>query len=184
PDVDVSSPVPDKVADFDVFTGRTQTQHYLDLKARVTGYLEPTDLQEGEDVKQGQTLFKIDSRPYDAALAQAEAILNQANTHLQSVEDVYQRDVRSPAATPEATLMQDRDNVEEAKAAVKAAEAARQAAQNNVDYCVIKAPFDGRISRRNVDPNNDVIADSTVLATLVQLNPLYAYFDVDERTLL
>src|SRR5581483_3462260 len=90
----------------------------------------------------------------------------------------------SPSATPEATVVQDRDAFEEARAALEAAKASRQAAQNNVDYCVIKAPFDGRISRRQVDPGNDVIADNTVLASLVQLDPLYAYFDVDERTLL
>ena len=184
PDVDVSTPVSDRVADYEVFTGRVQTMHYLDLKARVTGYLEQINFQEGDDVTEGQVLFRIDSRPYDATLAQAVAQVNQASSHLQSMQDVYARDLRSPAATPEATLIQDRDNVEEARAAVEQAKAQRQAAQNNVDYCVIKAPFSGRISRRNVDPNNDVIADNTVLATLVQLNPLYAYFDVDERTLL
>jgi len=184
PDVDVSLPVEDKVADYEVFTGRMQTIHYLDLKARVTGYLEQINFQEGDDVTEGRELFKIDSRPYDATLAQAAAQVNQATSHLQSMQDIYARDLRSPAATPEATLIQDRDNVEEAKAAVEQAKAQRLAAQNNVDYCTIKAPFSGRISRRNVDPNNDVIADSTVLATLVQLNPLYAYFDVDERTLL
>ena len=90
------------------------------------------------------------------------------------------RDVKSPSATPEATFIQDRDNREEAKATIARAKAARQAAQQNVDYCVIKAPFGGRISRRNVDTNNDVIADATVLASLIQLDPLYAYFDVDD----
>ena len=117
-------------------------------------------------------------------LAQAEADLNVANSHFQSMQDVYSRDVKSPSATPEATFIQDRDNREEAKATIARAKASRQAAQQNVDYCVIKAPFSGRISRRNVDVNNDVIADTTVLATLIQLDPLYAYFDVDERTLL
>lgn len=184
PDVDVSMPVQDQVADYEVFTGRVQTPHYLDLKARVTGYLEEVNFQEGDDVKEGQVLFKIDTRLYDSALAEASAKVNQAVSHQQSMQDVYTRDERSPVATPEATLVQDRDNVEEAKASLEQAKAAQLTAQHNVNYCTIKAPFAGRISRRNVDPDNDVIADSTVLATLVQLHPLYAYFDVDERTLL
>ena len=184
PTVEVSNPVPDSVADFEVFTGRTQAMHSVDIKARVTGELMEMNFKEGEDVKKGQPLFKIDPRPYDATLAQADAMVNQASTHGQSMQDVYSRDLRSPAATPEATLIQDRDNLDEAKATLKAAQATRQAAQNNVDYCVIKAPFDGRISRLSIDLNNDVIADTTVLASLVQLDPLYGYFDVDERTLL
>ncbi len=92
--------------------------------------------------------------------------------------------MKSPAATPEATFIQDRDNREEAKATIARAKASREAAQQNVDYCVIRAPFSGRISRRSVDPGYDVVADKTVLASLVLLDPLYAYFDVDERTLL
>ncbi len=98
----------------------------------------------------------------------------------------------SPSATPEATAIQDRDAVDEAQAALnaarethKAALAALKTAQTNVDYCHIKAEYGGRISRLSVDLNNDVIADNTVLASLVQLQPkMYAYFDVDERTML
>jgi RND family efflux transporter MFP subunit len=184
PEIEVSTPSSGAVADFEVFTGRTQSIHYIDIRARVTGYLEEAPFAEGEDVKQGDVLFKIDPRPYEAVLAQADADLNVANSHFQSMQDVYTRDVKSPSATPDATFIQDRDNREEAKATIARAKAARQAAQQNVDYCVIKAPFSGRISRRSVDTNNDVIADNTVLASLIQLDPLYAYFDVDERTLL
>jgi len=184
PEIEVSIPGSDSVADFEVFTGRTQATHYIDIRARVTGYLDEAPFTEGEDVKEGDVLFKIDPRPYEAMLAQAEADVNLATSHFQSMQDVYTRDVKSPSATPEATLIQDRDNREEAKATIARAKAARQAAQQNVDYCVIKAPFSGRISRRNVDTKNDVIADNTVLASLIQVDPLYAYFDVDERTLL
>jgi RND family efflux transporter MFP subunit len=185
PEVDVSHPEASTVADFEVFTGRTQSPHYIDIKAsHVTGYLEQVNFQEGDDVKAGQILFTIDSKTYDAALAQAVAQCDLATSHLQTMRDVYKRDLASPAATPEAALIQDRDNALEAEASLKAAQATHQAAQNNVDYCVIRAPFDGRISRRLVDPGNDVTADVTVLASLVQLDPLYAYFDVDERTLL
>ncbi len=199
PDVEVSTLFSGKVNDSEVFTGRTQTMHYVDIKARVTGYLKKIYFKEGEDVQEGAPLFDIDSTPYDAARDQAQATANQADaqakqalTHLQSVQDTYKRDLASPSATPEAIAIQDRDAVDEAQAALnaarethKAALAALKTAQTNVDYCHIKAEYSGRISRLSVDLNNDVIADSTVLASLVQLQPkMYAYFDVDERTML
>ena len=213
PDVQVSTLVPGKVTDYEVFTGRVQTMHYQDIKARVTGYLKKIYLTEGQDVNAGDPLFDIDSTPYDAArdqaaatvfqtdaqVKQADALVAQADAHLQSAQDAYKRDLASPAGTPEAVMIQDRDAVTEAQAAYnaaqaslkasqatrRAAEAALRAAQNNVNYCHIKADFGGRVSRLNVDLNNDVNADNTVLASLVQLQPkMYAYFDVDERTML
>ncbi len=185
PEVDVSLPVQENVTDYEIFTGSVQAEKSVDLKAQVTGYLLKKPLaQEGTDVTENEIVFKIDPRPYDAILAQADASVNQANTHLKSLQDVYQRDLRSPSATPEATLVQDHDNADEAQAALKAAQATRQAAQINVALTDIIAPFSGRLSRRNVDPGNLVQANVTSLATIVQLDPIYAYFDVDERTLL
>ena len=184
PDVNVSNPVSDSVADFEVFTGRTQAMNSADLRARVTGYLVDAPFEEGSDVTKGVTLFKIDTRTYDAALAQSEALLKQAEAHRKVQADPIARDLASPAATPQAVLIQDQGNLAEAEAAIGSARAARDAAKLNVTYTDVIAPFSGRISRRLADPGNDVIADNTVLASLVQLDPLYGYFDVDERTLL
>ncbi len=196
PEVQVSTLVSGDVTDYEVFTGRTQTMHYEDIKARVTGYLKKIYFKEGEDVPAGAPLFDIDSTPYDAVRDQAQANANQADalakqaaSHYQSAMDTYKRDLASPSATPEATLIQDRDAADEAQAALnaasethKAALAALKTAQTNVDYCHLTADFPGRISRLSVDLNNDIIADNTVLASLVQLQPkMYAYFDVDER---
>ena len=185
PEVDVSLPVQENVTDYEIFTGSVQAEKSVDLRAQVTGYLLAQPLaQEGTDVQEGEVVFKIDPSIYNAMLAQANASVNQANSHYKSLEDVYQRDLRSPAATPEATLVQDRDNAEEALAALKAAQATRESAQLNVNFTDVKAPFSGRLSRRNVDPGNLVQANTTSLATIVQLDPIYAYFDIDERTLL
>ena len=185
PEVDVSLPVQEDVTDYEIFTGSVQAEKSVDLRAQVTGYLQKEPLaQEGTDVTDGEVLFKIDPSTYEAVLAQAKANTNQAATRVTSTQDVYSRDVASPSATPMATLVQDRDAMEEAKAALKAAQALERSAQLNVDFTDVKAPFTGRLSRRNVDPGNLVQANVTSLATIVQLDPIYAYFDVDERTLL
>lgn len=185
PDVLVSALVSGDVTDYEVFTGRVQTMHFQDIKARVTGYLKKIYFQEGEDVKRGDPLFDIDPAPYDALLAQAKAEVKQAQARLATMQDALTRDAASPDATSRANAMQDQYAVNEASAALEKSRASQTAAQNNVDYCHITADFSGRISRLNVDLNNDVIADNTVLASLVQLQPdMYAYFDVDERTML
>ena len=199
PDVVVSKLVQDKISDSQVFTGRVQSMHDTAIKARVTGHLVAIHFKEGEDVEAGADLFDLDATPYQAVRDQAAASLNQAvamvaqaDAHYKSADDTYQRDVAAPQATPLATQIQDRDARDEAmasykaaQATAKAAEATLHAAQINVDFCHIKAPFSGRISRLNVDLNNDILADNTTLASLVQLQPkIYAYFDVDERSLL
>jgi RND family efflux transporter MFP subunit len=185
PEVDVAQAVEQEVTDYEVFTGSVQAEKFVDLRAQVTGYLlaEPL-VREGTDVKAGEILFKIDPSMYEAALAQAKANTNSANTRVQTAQDTYQRDLATPSATTDQTMVQDRDALAEAKAALKAAQAAEQAAQINVNFTDIKAPFAGRVSRRNVDPGNLVQQNLTSLATVAQLDPIYAYFDVDERTLL
>lgn len=171
PEVDVAVPVQEYVTDYAVFTGNVQAEQNVNLVAQVTGYLLPEPMpKEGTDVAKATPLFKIDPRLYQAALDQAKADTATA-------ADVYKRDVASPIATPAANLQQDLDAYTKAKAV-------QQTAQYNVDFTDIKAPFDGRISRRFVDPGNLVTANVTVLANVVQLDPIYAYFDVDERTLL
>ena len=185
PEVDTAEVVLQDVTDYEVFTGSVQAEQYVDLRAQVTGYLLPKPLaKEGSDVKAGAVLFRIDPSVFDAVLAQAKANTNSANTRVQTANDTYVRDAASPAATTAQTLVQDRDALREAQAALKAAQAMEQSAQLNVNFTDIIAPFDGRISRRNVDPGNLVQQNITSLATVVQLDPIYALFDVDERTLL
>jgi RND family efflux transporter MFP subunit len=186
PDVEVSQPVVDTLTDYEVFTGRTQAINAVDIRARVTGYLEQAPFQQGDDVKQGDVLFVIQQKPFEDALRQTQASLEQQRAQLKYNEANYQR-LRTLASRNASAI----DEMEQALAtrdasqnAVKGAEAAVAIAQQNLDWSTVRAKFAGRISRRLVDPGNDVIADNTVLASLVQLDRLYAYFDVDERTLL
>jgi membrane fusion protein, multidrug efflux system len=172
PEVDVAEAVRQEVTDYAVFTGSVQAEQSVTLQAQVTGYLLPAPLaREGTDVKKGDHLFKIDPSVYKATLDQAVA-------RTRTAEDTYSRDRASGAiAVPEATVVQDLNALHEAQAA-------EEFARLNVNFTDIDAPFDGRVSRRNVDPGNLVQANMTALATIVQLDPIYALFDVDERTLL
>jgi RND family efflux transporter MFP subunit len=186
PEVQVSLPVADALTDYEVFTGRTQAVRSVDLRARVTGYLEKAEFKQGSDVKKGDVLFVIQQRSFESALKQAKGQRDQQQAQLRYNQATYDRlqRLRGSRAASQEELEQARSARDTSQAALRAAEAAVDIAQQNYDWTVIRAPFDGRISRRLVDPGNDVLADNTVLASLVQLDPLYAYFDVDERTLL
>jgi RND family efflux transporter MFP subunit len=188
PTVEVSLPISDTLTNYEFFTGRTQAINSVELRSRVTGYLEKAPFREGEDVKKGDVLFVIQQKPFEEALKQAKATRNQQKAQLTYNEANYKRNQglfeKGNGVISREELEQSRAARDGSQAAVEAAEAAIQIAQQNFDWTVIKAPFSGRISRRLVDPGNDVITDNTMLASLVQLDPLYAYFDVDERTLL
>ena len=186
PEVMVGEPVVKEVTDYEIFTGRTEASQRVDIRARVTGYLEKTNFTEGALVKEGDVLFVIDPRPYQAELARAEAALAQALARVERLERDYQRahsllGQRAISREEYDRMVGDRD---EARAAVDVARSNVELARLNVQFTEVKAPFTGQISRRLVDPGNLVKADDTILTTLVALEPMYVYFDVDERTLL
>jgi RND family efflux transporter MFP subunit len=186
PKVAVSTPIPEQISKFEVFTGRTQAFNYADIRARVSGYLKEVHFNEGDDVEEGKLLFLIDPRPYDAALNQAKANLTLQQAQLAYNEQDYNRnvDLRKSKSVSQDDLEKSRAAFETAKASVDAAKAAVKTAQLNVDFTKVVAPFNGRISRRQVDRGNDIQADNTVMASVVQMDPMYAYFDVNERILL
>jgi RND family efflux transporter MFP subunit len=186
PEVLVSTPLVREVTDYEFFTGRTEASERVDLRGRVTGYLEKTYFTEGALVQKDDLLFRIDPRPYAAELVRAEASQTQAESRLERLERDYERLrglIGRQAVSREEfdKLTSDRA---EARAAAAVATANVKLAQLNLDYTEVRAPFSGRISRRMVDPGNLVKADETILSTLVAQEPMYAYFDVDERTLL
>jgi RND family efflux transporter MFP subunit len=186
PEVEVATPVADTIRDFEVFTGRTQSINFVDLRSRVTGYLDKVNFEEGEDVKAGQKLFVLKLESFEADLRRAKATLTQMETQLTYAEQDYQRNLvlRAQGANTADDLQKSQANRDTASSGVQVARAALDISQQNLDWATITAPFSGRISRRLVDPGNDVIADNTILASIAQMDPLYAYFDVDERTLL
>ncbi len=186
PKVVVTTPITDMVMDYQDFTGRLDAVKTVEIRARVTGYVTEVPFKEGDQVKEGDLLFQIDVRPYQADLNQTEA-----NLKLAIAERTYQVLNADRAARMIATRAISTDDYQRAMAerdkaiaSVGAFEAARDKAQLYLDYTRVTAPVTGRISRRFVDPGNLINADNTVLTTLVTENPMYDYFNVDERTYL
>jgi len=169
-----------------LFTGRTEAAATVDIRARVTGYLDKVSFKEGADVKQGDLLFEIDPRPYQAALAQADAALALAEAHVKRADSEFKRLKALLAQSAVSREEYDRavSDVDEAKAGAVLAKASRDVANLNLSFTKITAPVAGRIGRRFVDPGNVVKADETTLTTIVGKDPMYVYFDVDEDTYL
>jgi RND family efflux transporter MFP subunit len=186
PVVEVARPVTREVTDHEDFTGHIEAIPTVDLRAQVTGYLKAVHFRDGSDVKEGDLLFEIDPTTYEAELKKAEALVTQAKARLDRLERDYKRvvSVRDKGTVTQEEVERVYGDRAEAQAAVGVAEAGRVIAQQNVDFTKIKAPFSGRIGKRMIDPNNLVKANDTVLATLVSLDPIYATFDIDERTTL
>jgi RND family efflux transporter MFP subunit len=186
PEVVVSQPVVKEIVDYEDFTGQTRALADVEVRARVTGYLEKVLFTEGAEVKKGDPLFVIDPRPYSALLHSAEGSLAQdrATLDLAKTEFARAEQLMPKNAIAGTDYDQAKNAVEVAKARIKSSEAAVETAKLNLDFCSIVAPIDGRISRQLIDPNNMVQADQTPLTTIVTIDPIYAYFDEDERTML
>jgi RND family efflux transporter MFP subunit len=182
----VSLPTVKEVNDYEDFTGRTEAVASVEVRARVTGYLDKVLFKEGSSVKEGERLFEIDPRTYGADLKRTEAVLQQAEAHVKRLQLDYHR--AAGLLPTRAISQEDFDKIagdrDEAAAAVRIAEAARDLAKLNLDFTKVTAPLSGRISRQLVDPGNMVKADETALTTIVSQDPVYAYFDSDERTTL
>jgi RND family efflux transporter MFP subunit len=186
PEVVVGQPVVKVVVDYEDFQGQTRAVADVEVRARVTGYLEKVLFTEGTEVKKGAPLFVIDPRPYAALLHSAEASFAQdrATLDLAKTEFARAEQLMPKNAIAGTDYDQAKNAVEVAKARIKSSEAAVETAKLNLDFCSIFAPVDGRISRQLIDPGNMVQADQTALTTIVTMDPIYAYFDEDERTML
>lgn len=188
PVVMVATPVERDVTDYQIFTARTEATESVDIKARVSGYLTEILFKDGADVEKDAVLFKIDDRPYKAALDEANANVAYAKAALVEAEANYQigMNVRkqNAAAISEQELNQRLGARDEAAASVLQAEASVESAQLNYNWCTIAAPIAGRTNRHFVDIGNLVSQDMTTLTNIVSLKPIWAYFDVDENTAL
>jgi|SRR5579884_1282443 len=182
--VKVASPVEQQVIDYNTFTGRTAAVETIMVRARVTGYLDKINFKDGDLVKVGQILCEIDARPYKAAYDQAVANRKQSEAHRDRLTRDYERArvlFRSQAVSQEDYDKYNGDLLE-AQAACNSAQAAEAAARLNLDFTKVRSAVTGRISRRLVDRGNLIKADDTVLTNIVTLDPIYAYFDVDDMT--
>lgn len=187
PIVPVSQPVERTVTDFADFTGRVSAVHSVDVRARVSGYLTQMPFKEGAEVKQGDLLFEIDPRPYEAQLAQATGQVNLYQTQLALAQANYARDLevaKTPGAISAQQLDQDRAAIDEAEAAVKAFQASMEVYRLNLTFTKVASPIDGQVGRYFLTVGNLAIQDQTLLTTIVSLDPVYVYFDMDEGTLL
>ncbi|WP_428304240.1 efflux RND transporter periplasmic adaptor subunit [Lacipirellula sp.] len=187
PVVRTVQPISREVGDYVYFTGRLEAVQSVEIRSRVTGYLVNIDFQSGKPVKAGDRLFKIDPRPYQAQLDEANGQVDLAKARLQLAVADNAR-AKEVAKTPGAISQQDVDKYqasEEAAAAqVTAAEAASEVAALNLSFTNVVAPVDGIVSRNLLTIGNLVTQDQTLLTTVVSQDPIYAYFDVDELTLL
>jgi multidrug efflux system membrane fusion protein len=186
--VPVAKAVVRAVTDYVDLTGRTSAQHMVDVKARVTGYLVSTPFKEGSLVQTGEVLFEIDPRPYKAQLDEQEAELRLARAQLRLAQLTLDRDrataKAAPAAVSQQQLDQDRAAVDVAEARVAARLASVEAARLTLQHTKVTAPIAGQVGRCLVTLGNLVNQDQTLLTTLVSLDPMYAYCDMDEVTLL
>lgn len=186
PEVSVSQPLRHTVTDYAEFTGRTDAVYVVEVRARVRGYLDKVNFKDGQMVKKGDVLYVIDQRPYQADLdkAKGEVAKYEGQKQLADIQvDRYNKLIVKGAAS-----VQDRDEwvgkQAEAAGSVAASKGQAAVAKLNLDFCTITAPIDGQISRTFFQIGNLVSPDTTTLTTIVSVDPMYAYFNVDEPTLI
>ncbi len=190
PVVTVAVPVEQDVTDHVDFSGKTAAVESVQLRARVGGYLQKVDYKEGNEVKKDQVLFGIDPRPYQAELDQAQARVKAAQANLTQAEAEYRRNLRlrqTGGAVSEEDVEKSLRTRDVAAASLEAARANVVVKQLNLDFTKVLAPIDGRADKADTTLGNLISANlnaATILTNVVRLDPMYAYFDVDERTML
>src|SRR5215471_8064041 len=186
PPVTIAKPIQKEVVEWDEFTGRTDAVESVDIRPRVSGYLDNITFRAGDMVSQGDLLFVIDPRPYQAIYDQSTAGLRQADANRQLNNANFQREsrLRSTNVTSKEEYDTSLAQKNQADAAYVASQAQVNSAQLNLDFTQIKAPISGRISREQVTIGNLVQADSTLLTNITSVDPIYSYFNVDERSVL
>jgi RND family efflux transporter MFP subunit len=187
PTITVSYPLHREVTDYEEYPGRTAAIDSVLVRARVSGYLQAINFADGAEVKQGDVLYEIDPRPYQAALDQAKAQVKLQEAQLKYNEAVYNRNLRlqrAGQAVDIETVQQSLAQRDTTQAQLTAAKAAVEQADLNLNWTKVTAPISGRLSRTLITRGNLIVADQTLLTTLVALDPIYAYFDVDEQTVL
>ena len=184
--VSVSKPLVRPVADAVYFTGRTEGSEYVEVRARVSGYLTNMDFKPGSFIKKDKLLFEIDDRPYVAALQQAAGQVAQAKARADRLSLDVERSKALIARNAISHEEFDKTNSDysEAVAAKDIAAAVQSRAQLDVEWTKITSPIDGIVSRDLVNVGNLVAANQTLLTTIVKQDPIFATFDVDERTFL
>lgn len=199
PEVLVANATLAPITDFEEFTGHTEAKNMIEVKSRVTGYLEKASFKDGDTVYEGDVLFQIDQKLYLNEVQRAKATLEQMKSRFIRFDADFRR--ASISRSTGAISAEEFDRVKgergEAEASIGVAGADLHKAEINLNYTKVTvpslnngAPIDpknrrsGKIGRRFKDPGNLIKADDTLLATIMTLDPMYVSFDIDERTVL
>ncbi len=186
PEVDAAQVVSRAVRQWDEFTGRIAAPDAVEVRARVSGYIERVAFKDGDEVKAGALLFVIDPRPYRAAYDSAVAQLERARatTQLAQTQDQRAQVLIAADAISRDEFETRRAGLSQTSADVRAAEAAVATAQLNLGFTEVRSPIAGRVGRAMLTVGNLAQADQSVLTSVVSQDPVYVYFQPDEQTFL
>lgn len=189
PPVTVAQPIKRTVTDWDEFTGRFDAVQQVQVRPRVGGFITDVEFRDGAFVKAGDLLYLIDARPFEAIATQADGQLSDARAKVELAKRELDRalTLQQSQNVADSTVDQRRQALQAARASETQAEGVLKAAQLNVEFTHVTAPIDGRVGRHLVDVGNLVQGsegNSTILTSIVSLDPIYIYFDIDEATYL
>jgi RND family efflux transporter MFP subunit len=189
PPVTVAQPVKRTVTDWDELTGRFDAVQQVQVRPRVGGFITDVEFRDGAFVKAGDLLYLIDARPFEAIATQADGQLSDARAKVELAKRELDRalTLQQSQNVADSTVDQRRQALQAARASETQAEGVLKAAQLNVEFTHVTAPIDGRAGRHLVDIGNLVQGsegNSTILTSIVSLDPIYVYFDIDEATYL
>jgi multidrug efflux system membrane fusion protein len=185
PEVTVATVIAKPLRDFEEFTGRLQAVDSVEIRPRVSGFIDSVQFTEGARVKKGQLLFRIDPRPFQAEVNRLSAELRRARSQSALAESNHQRGQR--LVSQKLISQQDFDQLATAASTatdeIGSAQAQLEAARLNLEFTEVRSPIDGRVSRALITAGN-LVSNANVLTTVVSDDPVYAYFDADEQTYL
>ncbi len=175
-----------ELVEWEEFTGRVEPVETVDLRPRVSGYITQVHFQAGALVKTGDVLFTIDQRPFETKLRTAKAEVKRAEANAQAMKREFDRVsalLAAKAIAPEQAETRESMNLQ-ALAGLESARATEHSAEIEFEHSLVKAPINGRISRAITTTGNFVTAGTTLLTTIVTVDPVYVYTDIDENSLL
>lgn len=175
-----------ELVEWEEFTGRVEAVETVELKPRVSGYITEVHFQSGALVKKGEVLFTIDQRPFETKLRAARAEVARAEANAQAMKREFDRVsalLAAKAIAPEQAEARE-SMCKQGEAALESAKAAEHSAEIEYEHSTVKAPIAGRISRAITTTGNYVTAGTTMLTTIVSVDPVYVYADIDENSLL
>ncbi|WP_025562651.1 efflux RND transporter periplasmic adaptor subunit [Psychromonas sp. SP041] len=182
--IDVAEVLVTPTQKWHTYTTRLEAPEQVSLMPRVSGVIEQVSFHEGDQVKQGDLLFKLDSRPFTAVVAGLKAQVNSAQAALQQLRSEAQRAVRLVQRKAISTEQAESraSALRQGEAQLASLKADLSAAQLDLEFTAIRSPIDGVISRTNITRGNNILAGQTVLTSIVSNKEMYGYFDIDERT--